>query len=223
LDKQPGKRKEDGAKAAAVADAPKPRASNAPLGKLTFYPLTPDRLADFETLFGARGACGGCWCMFWMQSRKEFDANKGEKNKRAMRALVRGGREPGILAYSCGEPVGWCAVGPREGYKLLENSRVLRRVDDKPVWSIVCFFIAKRARRRGVSEALIEAALKFAKKRGAKIVEGYPVEPRKDRMPDVFAWTGFYSAFRNAGFREVGRRSESRPILRYEFGANKKP
>jgi hypothetical protein len=117
------------------------------ISKLSFHSLTPERWKDFEKLFGERGACGGCWCMSWLLTRKEFDANKGRGNKRKMKALVNKKAEPGIIAYLRNEPVGWCAVAPREIYTRLENSKVLKRIDDQPVWSIPCFFIRIQKKR----------------------------------------------------------------------------
>jgi len=131
-----------------------------------------------------------------------------------MKKLVSSGVVPGILAYAGGEPVGWCAIQPRPSYPALERSRVLSPVDDEPVWSITCFFIARPHRARGVSVELIKAAVAHARRSGVRIVEGYPVEPRKGRMPDAFAWTGLPTAFRKAGFAEVARRSPTRPIMR---------
>jgi GNAT superfamily N-acetyltransferase len=181
---------------------------------LKFQPLTPDTWKDFEKLFGKRGACAGCWCMWWRLSAKEFEAKKGEANRRAMRRLVRSGETPGIIAYLDGEPVGWCSVAPRSHFPRLERSRILRPVDDKPVWSVVCLFISKTHRKTGISVKLLEAAAKFARKSGARIVEGYAVEPKKGRTADVFAFHGPASAYRRTGFREVARRSETRPIMR---------
>jgi GNAT superfamily N-acetyltransferase len=183
-------------------------------GDLTFAPLTPDRWPDLEALFGPRGATGGCWCMWWRLKRSEFDALKGEGNRVAFRMVVEEGPPPGVLAYADGQPVGWCAIAPRDDYPALARSRILKRVDDQPVWSVTCFFIAKGWRRRGLAVHLLRAAVAFAGENGAQIVEGYPVEPRKDDMPGVFAWTGMASTFRRAGFVEVARRSETRPVMR---------
>jgi GNAT superfamily N-acetyltransferase len=169
---------------------------------------------DFEGLFGPRGACGGCWCMWWRLAGSEFEKRKGAGNKRSMKRIVRSGEVPGIIGYSEGEPVAWCAVAPREHFPRLERSRVLRRVDDEPVWSVVCFFISKAYRRKGISTEMLEAAVRFAAGRGARIIEGYPVEPRKGTTADVFAYTGLASSFTNAGFVEVARRSATRPIMR---------
>ncbi|RKX17834.1 MAG: GNAT family N-acetyltransferase [Candidatus Zixiibacteriota bacterium] len=182
-----------------------------------FYPVTKGRWDDFEKLFGHRGACGGCWCMWWRLTRKEYDLQKGAGNKNAMKHIIQSGTTPGILAYDKNEPIAWCSVAPREEYPSLERSRVLKRVDDSPVWSVVCFYIAKEYRHRGLSVRLLKEAKKYCKAQGAKILEGYPTEPRKDLMPDAFAWTGLSSAFKKAGFKEVARRSETRPIMRYVF------
>ena len=182
--------------------------------KLTFEPVTLDRWRDFEALFGERGACGGCWCMWWRIKRSEFEQRKGAGNRRAMHSLVKGGEVPGILAYAQGQPVGWCSVAPRSAYPVLGRSRILKPLDEKPVWSITCLFVAKEQRRSGVSVRALDAAVKHARDRGARIVEGYPVEPKQDRMPDAFAWFGLASAFERAGFEEVARRSPTRPIMR---------
>ena len=184
--------------------------------KLEVHPLTPDRWRDFEVLFGERGACGGCWCMAWRLRSAQFERQKGEANKRAMKALVEGGETPGLLAYSAGQPVAWCSVAPREVFLRLETSRVLKAVDDRPVWSVSCFFIAKAQRRRGLSVALLKAAIEFVRSQGGQIVEGYPTEPGKD-LPAPFVWTGLTSSFLKAGFKEVARHSDARPIMRYEL------
>jgi GNAT superfamily N-acetyltransferase len=182
--------------------------------RLIFRPLVSERWPDFVRLFGERGACGGCWCMWWRLSAGEFEAGKGDRNRRAMKRIVESGRIPGIIAYSGSEPVGWCSIAPREEFPRLERSRILRPVDDKPVWSIVCLFIAKPYRKKGISVRLIRAAVEFARKRGARTVEGYAVEPRKGKTADTFAYHGPASAYRRAGFVEVARRSETRPIMR---------
>jgi GNAT superfamily N-acetyltransferase len=200
------------------AGRPKPKA-----GALTFHPLVPERWADLERLFGQRGACGGCWCMWWRLSRSEFTRRKGEGNRRALRRIVGAGRVPGLLAYAGGEPVGWCSVAPRDDFPVLDRSRTLKRVDERPVWSVVCLFVARPFRRRGVSVKLLEAAADHVRRQGGELVEGYPVESRTGAMPDAFAWTGLAQAFRDAGFEEVARRSPSRPIMRRKVRARPKP
>jgi GNAT superfamily N-acetyltransferase len=190
---------------------------NEVLDNLEFYPLTEDRWAYFEALFGEKGACGGCWCMWWRLKCSEFEKQKGQKNKKSMHQIVKSGDIPGILAYYDKQPIAWCSVSPREKYPVLSRSRVLKQIDEKPVWSIVCFFIAKSYRKIGLTVKVLEYVVEYCRKQGAKIVEGYPIDPKKPDMPEVFAWTGFVSAFRKVGFKEAARRSETRPIMRYEL------
>ncbi len=184
---------------------------------LRFEPLTIDRWGDFEKLFGPRGAIGGCWCMWWRLTRSEFERQKGESNRQTMQAIVLSNEVPGILAYAGEEPIGWCSIAPRLAFPVLARSPVLKPVDDEPVWSVVCFYIARAYRRQGVSLALLTAALGYARGQGAHIVEGYPIEPKKGGAPDIYAFTGMATTFRQAGFVEVARRSEHRPIMRYYF------
>lgn len=190
--------------------------------RIVIEPATRERWADLVELFGPRGACGGCWCMFWRRTGAEFAAGKGDGNRRALQRRVRSGDPPGLLAYVDGEPAGWIAIAPREEYRRLERSRILKPVDERPgVWSVPCFFVARAHRRRRLTVALLRAAVDFAAGRGARVVEGYPVDA-EGRKPDVFVYTGLASAFRQAGFREVARRSPTRPVMRYEVKGRKK-
>jgi len=182
---------------------------------LKFHPVTKRRWADFETLFGEKGACGGCWCMLWRLTRKEFEQQKGKANRKAMKAIVESGKKPGLLAYSDKQPVAWCSVAPREHFPALERSIILKKVDDQAVWSISCFFIHKGYRKQGLSVRILEAAVDYVRKQGGRIVEGYPVEPKKGKTADVFAWTGLASFFKKAGFVECARRSATRPLMRF--------
>lgn len=185
---------------------------------LTFHPLTPERWSDLERLFGQRGACGGCWCMYWRFKRSEFEKQKGGPNKQAFKNIVTSGDIPGILATAGGQPIGWCSSARREVYPVLERSRILKRVDDQPVWSVVCFFVAQPYQRKGASVKLLEAAVACVRHRGGRLVQPYPVEPKKVPRSAAFAWTGLASAFRKAGFVEALRRSETRPIMRDRIG-----
>jgi GNAT superfamily N-acetyltransferase len=194
-------------------------------GSLVMHPLTPERWSDLETLFGPRGAVAGCWCMWWRLPRAEFNRLSGEGTRALFKGIVERGKPgqgepngdaaPGILAYAGDRPVGWCAVAPREEYPALERSRILKPVDDQPVWSITCFFIDRAYRRQGVMLVLIRAALEFARERGARIVEAYPTEAQNDEVPPVFVFTGLAAAFQKSGFVEVARRSAHRPIMRW--------
>jgi GNAT superfamily N-acetyltransferase len=181
---------------------------------ITFAALDKKTLADFEALLGPRGGCGGCWCMTWRLPKAEYEANKGEGNRKAIHDLINANEPLGILAYYEGIPAGWCAIAPREKYLRLQRARALKPVDDVPVWSVSCFFIAKEFRRKGLSVQLLKEAARYAKALGAKIIEAYPLEPKDKNFPDVFAWTGIYSSFKKAGFKEVKRHTPSRPIMR---------
>lgn len=185
--------------------------------KLAVRPLTPETWEDLLQLFGEKGACAGCWCMWWRLTHAQFEEQKGPTNRQAMRDLVDAGTVPGVLAYDGSRPVGWCAVAPREAFTRLERSRILKPVDDTPVWSVVCFFVDKDYRNKGVSRRLLEAAKRWARDQGGRVLEGYPVEPTKDRAPPLFVFTGLAAAFKKAGFEECARRSPSRPIMRHKL------
>ena len=183
-------------------------------GLVKTRPLTAKNWADLERLFGPRGACAGCWCMWYRLSRHTWEKQKGRGNRQAFQRVVASGVPTGVLAYQDKEPVGWCAVAPRKDYVRLARSRVLKPVDEQPVWSITCFYVAKAHRRSGLTEQLLRAAVEYARKHGGKIVEGYPHDRPAGEMPDAFAYTGFVSAFRKVGFKEVARRSARRPMVR---------
>ena len=152
--------------------------------------------------------------MAWRLKPSEFRLQKGERNRSALKSLVAKGEPVGVLAYLDGEPVGWCAVAPRENFPRLENSRIWKRIDNRPVWSITCLLVARPWRRKGLSAKLIRGAVEFARNRGARVVEAYPIVPYAERIPDPFAWTGILSAFEMAGFRVAVRRSPGKPLVR---------
>jgi len=190
--------------------------------RITIHPLDRTRWKDFNRLFGERGACGGCWCMMWRQTRSVFEERKGPRNKAAMKRLVTRGEPVGLLAYSGKEPVGWVALAPREEFVRLQISRVLRPVDDLPVWSMPCLFIAKEWRRKGVSVALLKGAIAYAKDNRISILEGYPEEPYSENIPAAFAWKGIPSSFVKAGFTVAEQRTPKKPIMRYYCSKNKR-
>lgn len=181
---------------------------------LTIHPLTPERWPDFVRLFGDRGVGGGCWCMGWRLPRQQYMRQKGDRNKQAMRALVRTGSVPGLLAYLDGEPVGWCAVAPREVYLALERSPSRKAVDGERVWSITCLYVERTHRRHHLTAQLIEAAVAYVRSQGGRIVEAYPVPPKPGVTSTAYAYTGFVSMFEDAGFAECARRRKTRPIMR---------
>ena len=177
-------------------------------------PVTPDRWDDLVALFGPNGAYSSCWCMWWRMTSAEFDTRHGAGTRRALKGLVDRGRVPGLLAYVDGKPVGWVSVAPREEYGRLERSRHLRRVDDQPVWSIVCFYIDRHSRKQGVGSALLQGAVSYARKRGAQIVEAYPVDPRGKKIQSAELYTGTVEMFRAAGFEVAAAGGGRRRIMR---------
>lgn len=190
-----------------------PMESSKRSGPIVFRPLTPARWKDLVTLFGPRGACAGCWCMWFRLRRSEWSKGKGAANRRALRRVVERGPAPGVLAYEGKRPVGWCAIAPREEYSALQRSRSLKPVDNHPVWSVTCFYVARDWRRRGLTARLLEAACAYAKRRGATIAEGYPVVPKQE-YPAAWMYVGVESAFAASGFKVVARPSRSRSIVR---------
>ena len=155
--------------------------------------------------------------MFWKLRGKAFDENTGEPARQMQKSGVESGTVPGLLVFDEDEAIGWIAVEPRSAYPKLAHSRILKPVDDADVWSVTCFFVAKQSRRQGLTVELLKASVEYVRAQGGKIVEGYPVETKKD-MPAPFIYTGTAAAFQKAGFVEVARRSETRPIMRYTIG-----
>ena len=187
--------------------------------KLTVRPLTPGRWSDLETLFNARGCslARGCWCMYYRRSGAPGPLPPGMTRAQAhradLKALVDGGSPPGLIGYQDKVPVGWVSLGPRDEYAKLRRSPVMKAVDDQPVWSIVCFVVPPAYRGQGVARALLDGAIAYAGKRGAKLVEAYPVD-RSGRSDDDTMWFGAKSMYDEAGFVEVARRRPHRPIVR---------
>lgn len=180
---------------------------------------TPDRWEDIIDLFERRGPRGGtpqtngCWCQFWHLRGKAYWSGHGAGNRARFENEVRGGREPGLLAYVDRAPVGWCRLGPRESFERLEHSPKLARIDDEDVWSVVCFYVHPSSKRNGVATALLEAAIARAAAHGAPTIEGYPV--RENHM-NIDAYTGYLPMFLTAGF-ELVRKAGRRTIVRLEL------
>lgn len=187
--------------------------------KLTVAPLTPQRWPDLEALFNARGCsvARGCWCMAYRLSGAAEPPPRGmsrsQGNRAALKALVDAGNPPGLIGYRGRVPVGWVSLGPREQYAKLKRSPVMKAVDEQPVWSVICFVVPAPYRGQGVAQALLEAAVAYARKKGATLVEAYPVD-RSARSKDEYLWFGTKSMYDKAGFKEVARRKPQRPIVR---------
>jgi ribosomal protein S18 acetylase RimI-like enzyme len=190
------------------------------------HPLTPERLPDLAALFGQGGDPKWCWCASFRVRSLDFTKAVPAENRRVLERAVdttaAEGRAPGLVAYRDGEAIGWVSVGPRDDYERLQHSRVLAAVDDRPTWSIVCFVVGRRARRQGVAEALLDAAVRYAAEHGARLVEGYPVDTGGGRIPSANAYMGTLGMYERAGFREIERRranrtSVERPIVRKQL------
>lgn len=183
---------------------------------LTFEPLSRKNWALFTELFGERGACGNCWCMYFRLNKAEFTEGKqNDGNKNAMKQLVWDNMPTGLLGIYQGRAIGWLAFAPRADFPKLARSRVHKPIDDLPVWSVTCFFIDKDFRRMGVSVAMLKGLIDHAREQKIEVIEAYPTIPTQDVLPDSFVWIGLYKSFEKAGFKVVDRTSKSRPMVRY--------
>lgn len=179
-------------------------------------PLTPATWADLEALFALPGGSivRGCWCMYYRRTGKvSVSGAAGEENKRQLCELVDGGVEPGLVGYLDGAPVGWISLGPREDYLKLQRSPVMKPVDDAEVWSVVCTYVAKAHRGKGLQHRLLRAAVDHARDHGVRLLEAYPVD-KPERSHDDFMFFGSRSLYERAGFTEVVRRSPTRVVMR---------
>lgn len=189
--------------------------------RLTVLPLTPERWPDLQTLFDAKGCslARGCWCMYYRRSGSRGALPAGttpaQANRADLKALVDAGRPPGLIGYRRGVAVGWVSLGPRREFAKLVRSPVMKALDDQPVWSIICFVVPAEHRGQGVARALLDGAIAYAKKRGATLLEAYPVD-KVERSADDAMWFGAKSMYDRAGFTEVARRRPHRPIVRLE-------
>jgi ribosomal protein S18 acetylase RimI-like enzyme len=198
-------------------------------GVLTIRPLTPEDWPAFADWFGSRETstdCRWCWCAYWRVRGRDWTNSTASENRAVLEAAVDGlaadGRAPGLVAYRDGQAVGWVSLGPRPDYDRIVHSTVLAPVDDRPVWSIVCFVVGRRTRGQGVARALLDAAVAYAREHGAVTLEAYPVDTTDGRVPAANAYRGTLSQFEAAGFTEVARRQANRtapprPIVRLEL------
>ena len=180
-----------------------------PMPQIAFHEVDASRWDDLERLFESRGGPKFCWCMVWRPGAKSA---KGPERKAAMKLYVCDGVPIGLLGYANGEPVAWCSIAPRATYRDLGGpTSVGERPED--VWSLACFFIRRALRGQGTTRRMIEAAVQHAAKRGAKVVEAYPVEPESPS----YRFMGYVSTFSAAGFHEVGRAGIRRHVMRREL------
>jgi GNAT superfamily N-acetyltransferase len=186
---------------------------------VTVRPLTPARWSDVEAIFNATGCsvARGCWCMYYRRSGKRSTPAPGltpsEANRIELHSLADADPPPGLIGYRGKVPVGWVSLGPREDYAKLRRSPVMKPVDAQPVWSLVCFVVPSEYRRQGVGKALLAGAIEYARKRGATLLEAYPID-KPGRAADDSLWFGTKSMYDAAGFEEVARRRPARPVVR---------
>lgn len=185
----------------------------------TTKPLTSANFADLEAIFNARGCsvARNCWCMYYRKTGSGPWPTKeiAKKNHDAMKSLADGGGQVGLVGYRDGVPAGWVSFGPREDFARLANSKVMAAVDDRKVWSIICFVVPSEYRKQGVAKLLLDAAIAFCRKKKVKLVEAYPVD-KDGRTADSNMWFGAKSMYDAAGFEEVARRKPERPVVRLQ-------
>ncbi|MCG2595393.1 GNAT family N-acetyltransferase [Ramlibacter sp. XY19] len=188
--------------------------------KLTLHPLTPERWPDLEALFAARGCSEArrCWCMYYRVRGKETGFTRpgdGQpaRAKAALHELAQRDPPPGLIGYRGKQAVGWISLGPREDYAKLANSPTMKPVDATPVWSIVCLVVPSEFRGQGVARELVAGAVAYARRRGVRVLEAYPVDKEQPSPPHA-PWFGSLAMFDEAGFDEVARRKPARPVVR---------
>jgi len=190
--------------------------------ELTIVPLTPQRLDDLAALFDQGGDPKWCWCTYFRVRGRSFSNSTAVENRSLLGALADRGPAPGLIAYRADRTVGWVSLGPREDFERLVHSTVLAPVDDRAVWSIVCFVVGRRERGQGIARALLHAAIDYARANGATTVEAYPADTDGARIPSASAYKGTLSMFERAGFGVVVERRSTptglvRPIVRLEL------
>ena len=188
---------------------------------LVARPLTPDRWPDLERLFGPSGAYSNCWCAFQRLTGREFSAGcekRGAGNRALLRRLTEAEGRPGLIAYREEEPVGWVSIGPRREFGRILRSPITRlspdEATDASVWSVVCFFVPRPHRGSGVGRALLDHAVRHARRAGAATLEAYPVDTGGARAQYSSVFTGTLGLFRSAGFEVVSERVAARPVVR---------
>ena len=189
------------------------------LSQFSVEPLTKKNWFQLLQLFGPKGACGNCWCMYYRLSRADFAEGKTDDgNKKALKELVWSNKPTGLIGIYQGQAIAWCAFAPREDFMKLGKSRVHKRIDDQPVWSVPCLFIDKTFRGNGISVEFLKGVVNYAKDNNIRLIEAYPTIRTTPRIPDSFAWIGLYKSFERAGFEIVDQTSKNRPMVRYDTG-----
>lgn len=185
-------------------------------------PLTASNWDDLATVFSQGGDPKWCWCQFFRVRGLDWSNSSADDNRDRLHELARSGPPPGLVAFRDGRAVGWVSLGPRADFDRLNHAKLVAPVDDRPTWSIVCFVVARHARRSGVAKALLDGAVAFAREAGAERLEAYPIDTGGGKVPAANAFHGTLSMFEAAGFDVVERRqwnrtSPVRPIVRLEL------
>lgn len=186
-------------------------------------PATTERFDDVRLILAPRNEdAEACWCLYYRLASRDFNRIRGRERPAHLRELCSREHAPGMIAYVDGEPAGWCALGPRVEMGRLERSRTIPKIDERPVWSVVCFVVRPDHRRRGVAHALLDGAIAYATQCGVEMLEAYPVDTEGERISGAFAYVGTTSLFEKAGFRrvvETDARSAHRPrwLMRREL------
>jgi ribosomal protein S18 acetylase RimI-like enzyme len=187
-------------------------------------PLTGETWEALAALFREGGDPRWCWCQHWRLRSKDMAAAKVPQLRERLHAQATSSQPPGLVAFDGGRAVGWVSLGPRTDFERIVRSRVIPTIDERPVWSIVCFAVSSTARGQGVARALLDGAISYARKRGAETLEAYPVRigKAKEIHPDS-AFTGTLPMFERAGFKVVADRasdpssSNQRVVVRLEL------
>jgi GNAT superfamily N-acetyltransferase len=186
--------------------------------------VRPATLADWPAVEQILGRDGerGCWCQYWRLSSSDYSRRPPAEGAGLMRRQLAADPAPGIVAYRGDEPAGWLGLWPRERFARLVRSQTIPRLDDVPVWSVVCFLVRVGHRRQGVARALLDGAIDYARGRGAPALEAYPVDPGERRADPTLAYVGFVGMFEAAGFRvvsETDARANSLPrvLMRHDL------
>lgn len=187
-------------------------------------PLGDETWDALAALFREGGDPGWCWCQFWRLRSKDMSVLKVPELRERLHDQARSELAPGLVAFEGDRAVGWVSVAPRDDYQRVVYSKVIPRIDDRPVWSIVCFAVSSTARGRGVARSLLDGAVEFARSHGAEAVEAYPLalKPGETIHPNS-AYTGTLAMFERVGFAVVADRAsdpssrKTRVVVRREL------
>lgn len=190
--------------------------------RVTIEPLTENRFEDLAGLFMEGGDPKWCWCMYFRTAGVSWSNSTPKQNREGLRTLAGEDPAPGLVAYKEGSALGWVGLGPRDSYDRLGSSKLLAPLDDKPVWSIVCFVVSARNRKQGIALMLLDGVIEYARQNGATTLESYPLSSTRGRVAPSSAYHGSQSMFEKAGFtvvevRQWNKTSPQRPIMRLEL------